>query len=105
MAPAGSEWPPPTTACPSQEDDREEFFLLAVLAPAQRDEWTALKQRKEETEKKLAAVPKARAAYVGTFVQPSEPVRSTSAAIRWTRRDRSTREPERATENVARLRP
>ncbi len=59
---------------PFTEEDREEFFLLAVLAPAQRDEWTALKQRKEETEKKLAALPKAPAAYVGTFVQPSEPV-------------------------------
>jgi Protein of unknown function (DUF1553) len=59
---------------PFTEADREEFFLLSVLAPAQRDKWTALKQRKEETEKKLAALPKARAAYVGPFVQPSEPV-------------------------------
>jgi hypothetical protein len=28
---------------PFTEADREEFFLLSVLAPAQRDKWTALK--------------------------------------------------------------
>ncbi|MCI0723444.1 MAG: PSD1 and planctomycete cytochrome C domain-containing protein [Acidobacteria bacterium] len=58
---------------PFTEEDREEFFLLSVLAPAEKDEWTALKERKEETEKELAALPKPPTAYIGKFTQPSEP--------------------------------
>lgn len=58
---------------PFTEEEREEFFLLAVLAPQEREEWMALKRRKEETEQRLAALPKLPAAYIGRFTQPTEP--------------------------------
>jgi len=58
---------------PFTEEERDEFFLLAALAPPAREEWMALKQRKEKAEKKLAELPKLKIAYVGKFTQPSEP--------------------------------
>ncbi len=59
---------------PFTEEEREEFFLLSVLVPKEKDEWLALRKRKAETEKKLAALPKPPTAYIGRFTQPSEPV-------------------------------
>jgi len=59
---------------PFTEEEREDFFLLSVLVPKEKNEWLALKQRKAETEKKLAALPKPPTAYIGRFTQPSEPV-------------------------------
>ncbi|MEW5977749.1 MAG: PSD1 and planctomycete cytochrome C domain-containing protein [Acidobacteriota bacterium] len=59
---------------PFTEEEREEFFLLAVLAPREKEEWMALKRRKEEAEQELAVLPKLPTAYIGKFSQPSEPV-------------------------------
>ncbi len=57
------------------EQAQERLVLHAVFDPAEREAWDALEDRKRKVQRRLAALPKPKRAFLGRFAQPAEATR------------------------------
>ncbi|MBL8176815.1 MAG: DUF1553 domain-containing protein [Bryobacterales bacterium] len=59
---------------PPRPSDQEQLLLMTVLSDAARAEYRTLEQRQKAAQKRLNAIPKPPAAYIGKFDAPKEPI-------------------------------